>query len=438
MPTGSAKGKLSRFIGWLYRPANTVEGWTTRVTAEFHGLFPGSKGGVGRVLDLPTRKPQHGYLLHDCQPDVAAMLRYGQAVSRNRVDVVEHGSGLRRLCSGELPEALRKDSYVQRMREHLEAVGVADMFHLTARAESLCVTVGVMLPGGYGSQPRPLWEGVAQHFETACALQLRAMALRDAIGRAAGGLGEEAQPEGQFLSSPWWAWLRRFPVMPESLALAGSFGWSGPTEECREVWLGIREGRWAVIDRCEAEGRRYVLAMELPPGARHPAGLTAREEAVAQLAAAGYSDKLIAHHLGRARSTVATQLAAAMRKLEVPNRVQLARTFRTTRTPSGCAALMPHGLALHHLGLREARLLSWPSGLSAPTAHHGELTPAQREVVRWALVGLGDAEIAARTQRSRHTVSNLLRQAYRRLGVSGRGELSARDEFAFVAPSAYL
>jgi DNA-binding CsgD family transcriptional regulator len=54
-----------------------------------------------------------------------------------------------------------------------------------------------------------------------------------------------------------------------------------------------------------------------------------------------------------------------------------------------------------------------------------QLSPAQTEVVRAMLEGLSDAKIAARRGCSRHTVSNLLHGAYRRLGVASRSELAA-------------
>lgn len=69
-------------------------------------------------------------------------------------------------------------------------------------------------------------------------------------------------------------------------------------------------------------------------------------------------------------------------------------------------------------------LLSWPTD-DAHAAGLERLTPAQREVTRLALGGLSDEAIARRTGRSRHTVSNLLRQAYRRYGLSTRIELAA-------------
>jgi DNA-binding NarL/FixJ family response regulator len=50
------------------------------------------------------------------------------------------------------------------------------------------------------------------------------------------------------------------------------------------------------------------------------------------------------------------------------------------------------------------------------------LSPRQRQIVRCLWGGLGDAEIAALLGISAITVHGELAEAYRRLGVSGRGD----------------
>lgn len=60
-----------------------------------------------------------------------------------------------------------------------------------------------------------------------------------------------------------------------------------------------------------------------------------------------------------------------------------------------------------------------------PDAVADRLTPAEREVAGLAVAGWSDVAIAQETGRSRHTVSNLLRRAYKRLGVDSRVELAA-------------
>ena len=56
------------------------------------------------------------------------------------------------------------------------------------------------------------------------------------------------------------------------------------------------------------------------------------------------------------------------------------------------------------------------------------LTPAQRQVVRYAACGATVDEIARSLDKSAHTVKTQLKHAYQRLGVSSRVELAERLE----------
>jgi DNA-binding CsgD family transcriptional regulator len=72
-------------------------------------------------------------------------------------------------------------------------------------------------------------------------------------------------------------------------------------------------------------GERFVFLSEpneVPTSSRR-AGLTAAEEAVAQLAVFGLSNAEIAEARGASLSTVANQLASVYRKLGVGSRIEL-------------------------------------------------------------------------------------------------------------------
>jgi DNA-binding CsgD family transcriptional regulator len=81
-------------------------------------------------------------------------------------------------------------------------------------------------------------------------------------------------------------------------------------------------------------------------------------------------------------------------------------------------------------GLRATRLASGAVVLSydletIATERLAAFPPAEREVVQKMLDGLADDEIASERGCSVHTVSNLLRSAYRRVGATSRWELTA-------------
>jgi DNA-binding CsgD family transcriptional regulator len=67
-------------------------------------------------------------------------------------------------------------------------------------------------------------------------------------------------------------------------------------------------------------------------------------------------------------------------------------------------------------------ILSYP----LPEASLEQLTPAERDVVRRALAGAGNKEIAWARGTSLRTIANQLTSAYRKLGVTSRRELAAR------------
>ncbi|MCA9599922.1 MAG: helix-turn-helix transcriptional regulator [Myxococcales bacterium] len=73
------------------------------------------------------------------------------------------------------------------------------------------------------------------------------------------------------------------------------------------------------------------------------------------------------------------------------------------------------------LGLGRLAALSLPASKPEQVA---ALSPAEREVVRLALGGFGNGEIAELRQTSLRTVANQLASAYKKLGVSGRSELA--------------
>lgn len=91
-----------------------------------------------------------------------------------------------------------------------------------------------------------------------------------------------------------------------------------------DLWRGLVSGRWSIVDRFDTDGRRYLVARRNDPSMPDPRALSLRERQVVGFAALGHSNKLIAYELGLAETTVSTNLARAMRKLGVRNRVELA------------------------------------------------------------------------------------------------------------------
>lgn len=91
-----------------------------------------------------------------------------------------------------------------------------------------------------------------------------------------------------------------------------------------ETWREVARGRCPVLDEFSRDGRRFFVTRGDEASSARNRALSAREREVARSAAQGLSDKEIAFDLGLSRSTVATLLQRACRKLGLRSRLTLA------------------------------------------------------------------------------------------------------------------
>ncbi len=181
-------------------------------------------------------------------------------------------------------------------------------------------------------------------------------------------------------------------------------------DEALDGWAALVEGRWSLLDSFESDGKRFVVARENAPAMPDPRGLTDSERAVAQLAAHGHSNKLIAYELGFAIGSVAAYLAAAMRKLgcatrmALINRLQLLNSARLDRMAFG----------------REPLVVA---SEDAVTIHDARLSTAEQSILQAVLDGESQQSIATTRGTSARTVANQIAIAYRKLGLGSRREL---------------
>lgn len=107
---------------------------------------------------------------------------------------------------------------------------------------------------------------------------------------------------------------------------------SGRSERALEVWTGLIEGTWSLVERFDVDGRRMMLAHRNPEAVGDPRGLSPIERRVAALAAFGYADKLIAYHLGLSEGTISSHLSRVRAKLGVASRVELVQRLGPRRS----------------------------------------------------------------------------------------------------------
>lgn len=186
-------------------------------------------------------------------------------------------------------------------------------------------------------------------------------------------------------------------------------------DEALSLWTGLVAGRWSVVDHFESDGRRYLACHANVPAARDPRELTRIEQNALSYYLRRTPPNEIAFALGRSRATIEKALSSAARRLRFPSRAALLRV--TEAEVLDRLSVGSGGAGLDVLVVKD---------VVVDPGWEDVLTEVHLDVVRLAIVGFSDSEIATRRGRSTRTVSNQLRAAYKTLGVHRRSELAAR------------
>lgn len=100
-------------------------------------------------------------------------------------------------------------------------------------------------------------------------------------------------------------------------------------ERALDLWRGLVDARWTLLDQFESDGKHYVVARRNDAAVAGFADLTERERQVVAYAAIGHDNKVIAYELGLADSTVRVLLHRAAAKVGVKGRDELIAAFIT-------------------------------------------------------------------------------------------------------------
>lgn len=90
-----------------------------------------------------------------------------------------------------------------------------------------------------------------------------------------------------------------------------------------DLWKGLVDGRWSLLDHYEGGGRRYYVAVRNSPEAAKAQGLTRREAEIVAHLASGTSTKATAYALGLDAVTIRSHLRSALAKLGLGSRTDL-------------------------------------------------------------------------------------------------------------------
>ena len=93
-------------------------------------------------------------------------------------------------------------------------------------------------------------------------------------------------------------------------------------EAALEVWQGLHDGRWSLVDTLDTDGKAFVLAVRNEPARDVASALTERQRGAVALAALGYGNKQIGYALGLSATAVAMLLTRARLATGVRTRVE--------------------------------------------------------------------------------------------------------------------
>jgi DNA-binding CsgD family transcriptional regulator len=99
-------------------------------------------------------------------------------------------------------------------------------------------------------------------------------------------------------------------------------------EAALEIWQGLHDGRWSLVDYVDTDRKAFVLAVRNEPARDVASTLTDRQRAAVALASLGYANKQIAYALGLSATAVAMLLARARAATGVRTRAELVRAFK--------------------------------------------------------------------------------------------------------------
>jgi DNA-binding CsgD family transcriptional regulator len=94
-----------------------------------------------------------------------------------------------------------------------------------------------------------------------------------------------------------------------------------------DAWTALVSGRWSVVERFEADGRRFLVARRNQPNALDTTALSGLESHALLLRAQGLPYKAVAYELGLSTPRVHRLVQAARSKLGVRDDVELVRLF---------------------------------------------------------------------------------------------------------------
>jgi DNA-binding NarL/FixJ family response regulator len=249
-------------------------------------------------------------------------------------------------------------------------------------------------------------------------VRLGELALESALGRGifaseTAALAARWSPKSDVPGDRWRNQLHSVAVSCDA--------WYGRSFELSQLWFELCSGRVRLRETFATEQRYYAVIDQIPADQR--TAIPARSLDILTRVLLGESQKVIAIDLSLARSTIAANMQVGLRIMGVRCNAHRAPLLLTMAAFSA-----------HRFGRASGRRCQLATGepqepLSIVSVRRPDLdfpvsvSHAERFVLQALAAGLSHAEISILRSTSRRTVANQIAAAFRKLGVSGRGEL---------------
>lgn len=322
------------FIETSYSLTNDDSSWLAELCTMARPFFDSGHGVLGFVYDLRPNRERMSSL-------VGASLADGLLEVARSMILSCPLDELRAYCGTELncgtgSQRFRQVSmsYQQRFARFGTTSGLRDAVYATVPLEP---NRGIMLAGYSSTAASVRTKTIRPMKRILChmglGLRLRSYLKRFSVSRRPDAIlsptGRLAHAEAPATSSAARSALREAVLRIERARARRRH--SDP-EEGVELWRGLVSGNWSLIDLFDSDGRRYVFAYRNAPIARSAPALGRRERQVFELAARGYSNKLMAYELGLCVTTISTYLNSARRKLGCRSRLELVSLGQSLQT----------------------------------------------------------------------------------------------------------
>jgi DNA-binding CsgD family transcriptional regulator len=258
---------------------------------------------------------------------VAGTLALNRASTANESRMFYH-QGI--LCGTVSEQLESRPSDNARYGDSVARWGFPDSFGLTASApthEGVVVNAPLNEPTTLNARTKAAWRRVGVHLQAGYRLRkaLTNTSIQpEAIVRPDGRIAH-VEPEAAGADT-----RERLRLLVQRLDRLQRQGDDQPSgRNALEIWQGLIDGRWSLVESYDSDGRRFFLAYANEYGLQDPRALSRQERTVIALAAQGDSNKWIAYQLGIGESTVATHLRNAMKKLHLRSRSELIWVFRS-------------------------------------------------------------------------------------------------------------